>query len=218
MKKEIKGFICGVVATSIIGCMSISATGVWDKIDVLRNDINVMVNGTPVTADNFLYNDTTYLPMRAVAEALGEDVQYDEKTNTAYIGERTEMNTENTTDPRTLRTEVINGHTVSLLEFDKEYATLLNPPLPKEINGYYELILVDGEDYIDYHSIVTYFRGKLRNLDIVDNTNDAIAPTLQFKYTLDNGKEILIDAFLFNDRTYLNYKDFMEQVYPYIQK
>ena len=89
MKKEIKGFICGVIATSLIGCVSISATGIWDKIDVLRNDITVVVNGTPVAADNFLYNDTTYLPMRAIAEALGKDVQYDKNTNTAYIGEGT---------------------------------------------------------------------------------------------------------------------------------
>lgn len=88
MKKEIKGFMCGVIATSLIGCVSISATGVWDKIDVLRNDINVVVNGTPVSADNFLYNDTTYLPMRVVAEALGKDVQYDETTNTATIKDK----------------------------------------------------------------------------------------------------------------------------------
>ena len=88
MKKEIKGFICGIIATSLIGCVSISATGVWDKIDVLRNDINVVVNGTPVSEDNFSYNDTTYLPMRVVAEALGKDVQYDETTNTAIIKDK----------------------------------------------------------------------------------------------------------------------------------
>ena len=92
MKKEIKGFICGVITTSLIGCASISATGVWDKIDVLRNDINVVVNGTPVKADNFLYNDTTYLPMRVVAEVLGKDVQYDETTNTATIKDKGDNN------------------------------------------------------------------------------------------------------------------------------
>ena len=92
MKKEIKGFICGIIATSLIGCVSISATGIWDNIDVLRNDINVVVNGTPVQADNFLYNDTTYLPMRIVAEALGKDVQYDETTNTATIKDKGDNN------------------------------------------------------------------------------------------------------------------------------
>lgn len=61
-------------------------TGEWVKIDVSPNTINVMVNGTPLTADNFLYQDTTYLPIRAVAEALARDVAYDGATNTAIIG------------------------------------------------------------------------------------------------------------------------------------
>lgn len=110
MKKEIKGFICGVVVTSLIGCMSISAAGVWDKIDVLRNDINIVVNGIPVKTDNFLYNDTTYLPMRAVAEALGKDVQYDETTNTATIKDKGDNNlSENTEANNTTNTNQPQG-------------------------------------------------------------------------------------------------------------
>lgn len=87
MKKELKGFVCGAVSMMVIAG-AVSAAGVWDTIDVLRNDITVVVNGENVTADNFLYNDTTYLPLRAVSEALNQTVTYDEATNTAYIGER----------------------------------------------------------------------------------------------------------------------------------
>lgn len=92
MKKELKGFICGVVLTALLGC-GVSAAGVWDNISVLKNDIKVVVNGESVTADNFLYNDTTYLPLRAVSETLKQPVNYDEATNTAYIGERKDNNT-----------------------------------------------------------------------------------------------------------------------------
>lgn len=84
MKKEIKGFICGVIATTVIAGAA-SAAGIWDNISVLRNDINIIVNGSEVTADNFVYNDTTYLPLRAVSTALGANVEYDDLTNTAYI-------------------------------------------------------------------------------------------------------------------------------------
>ena len=63
--------------------MSAMANGIWEKIDVVRNDVQVVVNGVGVTADNFLYNDTTYLPLRAVGEALDLNVQYDEETKTA---------------------------------------------------------------------------------------------------------------------------------------
>ena len=35
----------------------------------------------------FIYNGTTYLPVRAVGEALGKQVGWDGKTKTVYIGE-----------------------------------------------------------------------------------------------------------------------------------
>lgn len=85
MKRFISGLIVGAIGVGIIGT---GAVGVWDTISVLKNDIKIIVNGTEVNADNFLYNDTTYLPLRAVSSALGEVVEYDETENTAYIGER----------------------------------------------------------------------------------------------------------------------------------
>lgn len=96
MKKELKGFVCGVLTVSVIGACA-SAAGIWDKIDVLRNDIKVVVNGKEISVDNFLYNDTTYIPLRAVSTALGENVEYDETTGTAYIGEKPVSQTPPTT-------------------------------------------------------------------------------------------------------------------------
>lgn len=88
MKKELKGFLCGILVSGIVGAGAAYTTGIWESIDVLRNDINVVVNGQQILADNFLYNDTTYLPLRAIGEALDKDVQYDEQTNTAIISEK----------------------------------------------------------------------------------------------------------------------------------
>jgi len=84
MKKELKGFIIGAILTFAVG---VTADSVW-QISVQPNSVSVVVNGEKISADNFLYNDTTYLPLRAVSEALGQEVKYDEKTNTAYIGEK----------------------------------------------------------------------------------------------------------------------------------
>lgn len=86
---KMRKFICGVIIGAICTLsLSSLAVGVWDNISVLRNDIKVVVNGNEVTADNFLYNNTTYIPLRAVSTLLGEHVEYDETNNTAYIGER----------------------------------------------------------------------------------------------------------------------------------
>lgn len=85
MKKTLIGIVIGLVIGVSI---SVVATGTWETIAVLRNDIKVIVNGNELSADNFLYNDTTYLPVREISESLGMNVEYDEDTNTAVISER----------------------------------------------------------------------------------------------------------------------------------
>lgn len=86
MKKEIKGFICGILICGILGGVGVGAAGMWKNIPVLENDIEVVVNGKILNSDNFVYNDTTYLPLRAVSETVGLKVTYDGTNNTAYIG------------------------------------------------------------------------------------------------------------------------------------
>lgn len=88
MKREFKGFVCGVIVTALVAGGAAFAAGQWKTIDVLENDITVLVDGKQVTEDNFVYNDRTYLPLRAVAEVVGKPVDYDEATNTAYIGSK----------------------------------------------------------------------------------------------------------------------------------
>lgn len=58
-------------------------------------DIKLVVNGTPVTpkdakgrvVEPFALHGTTYLPVRAVGEALGKEVKWDGSTHTVYVGE-----------------------------------------------------------------------------------------------------------------------------------
>lgn len=57
-------------------------------IDVIYNSVNLTVNGTRINADNILYNGTTYVPLRAVAEALGKDVGWNQDTNTASVNDK----------------------------------------------------------------------------------------------------------------------------------
>lgn len=44
-------------------------------------------NGNPVEV--FVYNGTTYLPVRAVGEAVGKTVQWEGKTSSVYLGKHT---------------------------------------------------------------------------------------------------------------------------------
>lgn len=93
--KNFKGFTAGVLCGAIVmGAVPTIAKVGKEAIDVVYNNIKVEVNGIKTTmpkgVEPFMYNGTTYLPVRAVAEALGEKVEYDKKTSTVYVGSRTE--------------------------------------------------------------------------------------------------------------------------------
>lgn len=86
MKNLIKGLILGVIITTLL--MSTTFGGQIKKtIEVVYNSVNLTVNGNKIIADNILYNGTTYVPIRAVAEALGKYVDWDQKTYTASIND-----------------------------------------------------------------------------------------------------------------------------------
>ena len=71
------------------------AESVKKNIDVSYNNIKLVVDGRVVTpkdvngniVEPFIYNGTTYLPVRAVSEALGKRVEWDPATYTVYVGE-----------------------------------------------------------------------------------------------------------------------------------
>lgn len=92
---RIKDLLAGALIASIL-CTLLSptfATMTGKTIEAFTG-IKVYVNdhivepkdagGNPV--DIFVYNGTTYLPIRAIGNALGLPVQYDASTETAYIG------------------------------------------------------------------------------------------------------------------------------------
>lgn len=96
MKKFILGFITGGILAAAVTGFAVDA---WQSINVLPNTIKVIVDGKEVQADNFLYNDTTYLPIRAVSEALKMNVQYDSATSTAVISSADTPTIAPTTNP-----------------------------------------------------------------------------------------------------------------------
>lgn len=85
-----------VLCGALLGGTAALAAGVTSKtIQVLYNDISLVVDGVPITprdangveVEPFVYNGTTYLPVRAVGEAIGKQVTWDGNTQTVYIGE-----------------------------------------------------------------------------------------------------------------------------------
>lgn len=88
MKKEFKGFIVGIILASILMSSVVFSEGIRKSIDVVVNSVNLTVNGNKVNADTILYNGTTYVPLRSVAEMLGKEVGWDGNSNTASINDK----------------------------------------------------------------------------------------------------------------------------------
>jgi len=74
---------------------TVYADNLFTKIDVIFNQMDLFVNGQKVETDNILYNGTTYVPLRKVAEMLGKDVAWDEATNSVNITDRAFQNVGN---------------------------------------------------------------------------------------------------------------------------
>ena len=96
MNKRKTFFVFVLVMVFILGtAINVSATSAGKNITVFFNNIKLMVDGEVVTpkdangnvVEPFIYNGTTYLPVRALAEALGQDVNWDAETSTVVVGE-----------------------------------------------------------------------------------------------------------------------------------
>ncbi len=86
MKKYITVYLAGIITAAVI----LSATPVFAEtgktIDAVFGLVKLVVNGKPVDKETLAYNGTTYVPLRAAAEIFGLEVNYDDKTKTAYLG------------------------------------------------------------------------------------------------------------------------------------
>ncbi|MDR3209362.1 MAG: NPCBM/NEW2 domain-containing protein [Oscillospiraceae bacterium] len=96
MLKQAKGFVAGIVVGLILAVSVGAAFAATTErtLTAYFNDIKIVVDGKLITPKDargnilepFIANDSTYLPLRAVADALGKSVQWVGETNTVYLG------------------------------------------------------------------------------------------------------------------------------------
>lgn len=88
-----KGFVAGCIIMAMTTTF-VFAQSIEKAIKVIYDDFKIYVDGNLIEpkdangnkVDPFIYNGTTYLPVRAVADALGENVKWEGKTKSIYIG------------------------------------------------------------------------------------------------------------------------------------
>ena len=93
MKKGLQGLIAGVLIGAMLTSGGVFAKQISTKAELFYNNIKISLNSKevlPKDADGnyvepFIINGTTYLPVRAVANALGINVDWDGSTNTVIL-------------------------------------------------------------------------------------------------------------------------------------
>lgn len=87
MKDKVKGLLAGLlIGTAISGTVAYAAGGSMIEVFYTVKDIKINSVSKVSSEKPFTYNGTTFVPLRFVSEALGEDVKWDSKTQTIWVG------------------------------------------------------------------------------------------------------------------------------------
>lgn len=169
MKKEIKGFATGIIASTALTAITASAINSLN-IDVYPNTVQIYANGHLVKSDNFTYNDTTYVPLRAVLELMECTVDYDSSTRTVFAENTLSQNTsEESNEPQITELKCYPG--TELIQYDLLFNTeyvmsrygYYYPYEEENLNSYFDYMQEDGWEIIQPNK---------RNYDITATKNN----------------------------------------------
>lgn len=95
MKKRLQGLIAGVLIGGMLTSGMVFAKNIQETIDAVYMNVKLVIDGEEIIpkdvngniVEPFIYNGTTYLPVRAIGEAFNKDVHWDGETATVYVGD-----------------------------------------------------------------------------------------------------------------------------------
>ena len=99
MKKRLQGLVLGILIGAMLTSGVTFAKQISETAELFYNNIKISLNGQEVQpkdangnyVEPFIINGTTYLPVRAVANALGVNVDWDGNTNTVILSNALEV-------------------------------------------------------------------------------------------------------------------------------
>ncbi len=93
-KKRVQGFVAGALTVAVLGCGTGFAKEAAESITAVYQNIKLVVDGVLIepkdangnVVEPFIYNGTTYLPVRAVGQAFNKEVSWDGENSTVFLG------------------------------------------------------------------------------------------------------------------------------------
>ena len=96
MKKRLQGLIAGVLIGAMLTSGVVFAKQASETISVIYDNIKILIDGKEYQSTDvngnvvepFIYNGTTYLPVRAIANAFDKEVDWEAQTSTVTLGSK----------------------------------------------------------------------------------------------------------------------------------
>ena len=93
-KERIKGMVTGAILSTTVISTVVFASPVKKQLNAVYNNIQLIVDGIEIVpqdpdgkrVDPFVVAGTTYVPVRAISQALGKPVKWDSQKNAVIIG------------------------------------------------------------------------------------------------------------------------------------
>lgn len=106
MKKRLQGLIAGVLIGAMLTSGVVFAKQISETAELFYNNIKIYIDGGEIVpkdangniVEPFTMNGTTYLPVRAISNAFGKDVEWDGATQSVYIGKKDQTKPDNYLD------------------------------------------------------------------------------------------------------------------------
>ncbi len=106
MKKRLQGLIAGILIGAMLTSGVVFAKQISETAELFYNNIKIYIDGGEIVpkdangnvVEPFTMDGTTYLPVRAISNALGKDVEWDGATQSVYIGKKDQTKPDNYLD------------------------------------------------------------------------------------------------------------------------
>ena len=103
MKKRLQGLIAGVLIGTMFTSGIVFSKQISKTAELFYNNIKIYIDGGEIVpkdangnvVEPFTMNGTTYLPVRAISNAFGKDVEWDGVTQSVYIGKKDQTKPDN---------------------------------------------------------------------------------------------------------------------------
>ena len=171
MGKRLQGLIAGTLAGTMLTSGVVFAKQISETAELFYNNIKIVVNGQEIQpkdpngnyVEPFIINGTTYLPVRAVSDALGVNVDWDGNTNTVILSDIQAA-------PFTLAAgQYVVGEDIEAGKYDCHAVSgsgnFIGTVESLGFMGLNEILAAEGNEF--YNDRTTYSNLRLQNGDII---------------------------------------------------